>query len=586
MPEEKQMRNVFLRLLKYLIPYKANFFFALIAMIIYGATDGVVPYILKRILDDVFGSRDPQMLHYLIVFTIAFSAFRGFFGFLQRYLSSQVGLAVVKDIRNQITQKLLTLSSSFYHEHTTGNLITRVTNDTLLVRNAITDSAATVLRDSVRVIALIIAAIYLDPTLATIALIGLPICFFPIIKFGKRIRKLSRSGQEHFGGLTAILQEIILGNRVVQSFVKEDYEKERFEKENQKFTSLGNKAEKYGALTAPINEVVASLAVAGVLLYGGNSVIHGTRTQGEFIAFLTAMFLLYDPIKKTGRFNAIFQAGMAAAERIFEILDIVPEIHDAPDAEELTKPIKNIEYKNVSLSYDTSRTALENISFKVNAGQTIALVGMSGGGKSSLVNLLPRFFDPSSGVVEINGKDVRGFTLKSLRENIAVVAQNTFLFNDTVFNNIAYGLPNANAEQVYHAAEAANATEFIKALPSGYQTVLGEQGMSLSGGQRARLAIARAILKAAPILVLDEATASLDSESEGLVQEAIQRLMKGRTVFVIAHRLATITEADLILVISNGKIVESGKHKELAASNGDYSKLYKLQFKEEIAVNS
>ena len=579
-------KAICLRLVKYLKPYKRNFIFALVSMIIYGATDGIVPYILKRILDDVFGSRNQQMLNYLIIFTIIFSAIRGTFGFIQRYLSSQVGLAIVRDIRNEIAEKLLSLSSTFYQRQTSGNLITRVTNDTLLVRNALTDSAAAVLRDSVRVIALLIAAVYLDPTLAAIAFIGLPLCFLPIVQFGKRIKKLSRLGQEHFGGLTAILQEIILGHRVIQSFSKEAFEKERFVGENQKFTSLGNRAEKYGALSAPVNEIFASLAVAGVLLYGGNSVINGTRTQGQFIAFLTSMFLLYDPIKKTGRFNAVFQAGLAAAERIFEVLDEPQEIADKVGAIELSLPVEDIAYKNVWLSYQPDRWVLQDVSFNVRAGQTVALVGMSGGGKSSLVNLLPRFFDVTKGSVEINGIDIRNYKLSSLRESIAVVGQNTFLFNDTVFNNIAYGLPQTSQEKVYQAAKAANADEFISALPLSYQTVLGEQGMSLSGGQRARIAIARAILNAAPILILDEATASLDSESEGLVQEAIHRLMSGRTVFVIAHRLSTITEADLILVVSNGKVVESGTHRELITDQGDYSKLYKLQFKDDLVVNS
>ncbi len=589
-------KEISFRLLKYLRPYKSKFSLALVAMVFYGATDGIVPYILKRILDDVFGSKNPQMLYYLIVFIVIFAAFRGFFGFVQKYLSAQVGLNVVRDIRNDITNKLLTLHSSFYQDNTTGNLITRVTNDTLLVRTALTDSAAAVLRDTVRIIALLVAAFYLDPVLASIAFIGLPLCFFPIIKFGKKIRSLSRSGQDSLGGLTAILQEIILGQKVIQSFSRENFENQRFMAENQEFTSLNKKAEKYSAVTGPINEFIASMAIAGVLLYGGHSVIHGTRTQGDFIAFLTSMFLLYDPIKKTGRLNSIFQTGISAAERIFEIIDIRPHIEDAKNAETLELPISFVEFENVDFSYGaeksntsentTAKNILNQISFKAKAGQTIALVGSSGGGKSTMVNLLPRFFDPIKGEVRINNKSIKNYTLESLRSNISMVGQNTFLFNDTIYNNIAYGMPNASKEDVISAAKAANADTFITQLSDSYNTSLDEQGMNLSGGQRARLAIARAILKSAPILILDEATASLDSESEGLVQEAISRLMQNKTVFVIAHRLSTIVEADLILVISKGEIVEQGTHQELLALNGEYSKLYRLQFKQEAIVNS
>ncbi len=585
-PIKRTAKTVSLRLLNYLKPYRSKFSLALVAMVFYGATDGLVPYILKRILDDVFGSKDPQMLYYLIVFIVVFAAFRGFFGFVQKYLSAQVGLDVVRDIRNDITAKLLTLHTTFFQDNTTGNIITRVTNDTLLVRTALTDSAAAVLRDTVRIIALLIAAFYLDPVLAGIAFIGLPLCLFPIVKFGKRIRKLSRQGQDSLGGLTAILQEVILGQKVIQSFSREDYENQRFQSENQEFTSLNKKAEKYSALTGPINEFIASMAIAGVLLYGGNSVINGTRTQGDFIAFLTSLFLLYDPIKKTGRLNAVFQTGISAAERIFEVIDLRPNIADVANAVDLALPISSVEFNEVNFSYEKKKDILNQVSFNVKAGQTVALVGGSGGGKSTMVNLLLRFFDPVSGEVRINNEDIRNYKLDSLRAVVSMVGQNTFLFNDTVYNNIAYGMPNASKEDVYQAAKAANADTFIRQLPNSYDTQLDEQGMNLSGGQRARLAIARAILKSAPILILDEATASLDSESEGLVQEAISRLMKDKTVFVIAHRLSTIVSADQILVVSKGSIVERGTHLELLELNAEYSKLYKLQFREEAVVNS
>jgi len=575
--------HVYKRLFRYLLPHKKKFILALLAMVVYGATDGVLPYLLKRILDDVFGNRDQQMLKYLIMIIVGFSLVRAVFGFCQRYLAAQVGLAIVQDLRNEISRKLLTLTPAFYQKQTTGGLIARVTNDTLLVRTALTDAAAAVLRDSIRVITLLCIAFYLDPVLALIALIGLPIGFAPIIKFGKRIRKLSRAGQDYFGGLTGFLQEMITGHRVVQAFSREEHEQKRFEEENEKFTAAFRKAEKYGALSGPTNEVIASLAIAGVLLYGGNSVIQGVRTQGDFVAFLTTMFLLYEPVKKLSRINATIQTGVSASERIFEVIDEVPDIVEAENPKHLDSRELEVEFKKVSFSYDDTKSALSDISTRISSGRTIALVGMSGGGKSTFVNLIPRFYDPTKGSILINGVDIKDYSLSSLRKSISLVGQHTFLFNSSVVENISYGRPEASIEEVHQAAKAANAHEFILELPDGYKTVLGEQGMSLSGGQRARISIARAMLKNSPILVLDEATASLDSESEELVQEAIDQLIQSKTVIVIAHRLATVRNADSILVFSNGKIVESGSHDELLSENGEYSKLYKLQFKDSVS---
>jgi subfamily B ATP-binding cassette protein MsbA len=580
--------DVYRRLLRYLVPHKKKFFLALGAMIVYGATDGVVPYLLKRILDDVFGSRDQGMLYNLVLIIVGFSIIRGVFGFCQKYLAAQVGLGIVQDLRNEINRKLLYLSPAFYQTQTTGGLIARVTNDTLLVRTALTDAAAVVLRDSVRVITLLIVAFSLDPVLALIALVGLPVGFAPIIKFGKKIRRLSRAGQDYFGGLTAYLQETITGHRVVQAFSREEHEHQRFKFENEKFTNAFKKAEKYGALSGPTNEVVASLAIAAVLLYGGHSVITGARTQGDFIAFLTTMFLLYEPVKKLSRINATVQTGVSAAERIFEIIDEESDIEESLDPKHLDSRNLNIAFENVSFSYDSSHSnlvpsgkwALQNVSAQIEAGSTVALVGMSGGGKSTFVNLLPRFYDPQEGSIKLNGVDIKEYSLKSLRDSISMVSQHTFLFNTSVSDNIAYGNPSASADEVISAAKIANAHEFIENLPEGYNTILGEQGMSLSGGQRARIAIARAILRDSPILVFDEATASLDSESEDLVQDAIQRLVSGRTVLVIAHRLATVRSADSIIVLSNGRLVEKGTHDELLDQGGEYSRLYRLQFKD------
>ena len=579
------------RLFPFLRPHKKRFLIAVVSMVLYGATDGAIPIILKSILDDIFGAGNEQMLWVLVVGIIIFSLIRAVFGFLHRYYSTTVGLRIIEDLRNHITTHLLKLSPSFYSKHSTGSLVARMTNDTLLVRRGVTEVAENVLRDGIRIIALFASAVWLDPVLACIACVAIPFGILPVVKFGKRVRRLSKKGQEQFGGLTSILQELIVGHRVVQAFSMEQYEEDKFSKENRASTATLEKAEKYGALSGPSNEVLGSIAVALVIVYGGLSVIHESRTQGEFIAFISAMLLLYEPVKRLSRLNVTLQQGVAAAERVFEILDEPPEIVDSEHAIELSTQQPSISFKNVYFKYpeavalepsspkvDGAGWTLENINLQVPSGSTIALVGASGGGKSTLVNLLPRFYDIQQGSIEVEGKDIRDYTLASLRRSISIVSQHTFLFNDTVYNNIAYGRLDAPREKVIEAAKAANAHEFIEQLPQGYDTIIGEQGLRLSGGQRARIAIARALVRNAPILILDEATASLDSESEGLVQQAIETLCVGRTVLVIAHRLATVRRADKIVVIVGGKIVEQGTHRELLSSNGEYAKLHVLQF--------
>ncbi len=591
---ERSSLQVYGRLLRYLKPYRGRFLVALSAMAVYGASDGAVPYLLKRVLDDIFGSRNESMLWMIVWVIIGFAFVRGFFGFLERYLIATVGINVVRDLRNEIASKLLVLSPSFFSRESSGALLSRMTNDTLLVKTALTDAAGTILRDSVRITALLAMSIYLDPVLGLIVLVGFPLGLIPVMKFGKKVKRLSRQGQDRFGDLTALLQELVLGHKVVQSFCREDLERDRFEAGNESIAETFRRAEKYGALSGPTNELLASLAVAAVILYGGMSVISGVRTQGDFIAFVTSMLLLYEPLKKIGRVNNTVQAGVAAAERIFEILDTEPEILDRPNAVPITAERPLIEFDHVSFHYPVSERsegprangegreiALDNISLLVEPGETLALVGMSGGGKSTLVSLLPRFYDPTAGRVKINGRDIRDYTVRSLREAISIVSQHTFLFNHSVMYNIAYGRPEATKEEIIAAAQAAHAHEFIVRMPEGYDTVIGEQGLRLSGGERARIAIARALLKDAPILILDEATASLDSESEHLVQQAIDTLMSNRTTLVIAHRLSTVRRANRIVVLKHGRIVELGSHDELLRKSGEFSKLHRLQFREE-----
>ena len=573
-----------IRLLSYLKPYKKRFSCALLAMVVFGLTDGAVPFLIKEVLDEVFASRNQSALYYLPFILVGFAVVRGTASFFQRYLTASVGLRVVRDIRHQICEKLLGMSASFFGANSSGNLVAHMTNDTLLIRTAITDAAASVVRDSIRIVALVCAACYLDPLLGAIALIGLPICIWPVVKFGKRVRKFSKVGQDVLGVITGRFQEIISGIRVIQDSSREASELSKFSEENSKFTATFERAEKFGALSTPTNEVIASIAISAVLVYGGLSVISGVRSQGDFIAFLTALFLLYEPVKKLGRVNAVFQQGIAASQRIFSLLDKSSDIVELPDAAKLPKEKLAVTFNDVWFSYrntsksDTADWTLSGLSLEIHPGSTVALVGESGGGKSTLARLLLREYDVQRGSVSISGIDVRDCSLKSLRRNIAYVEQEPFLFNTTVYENVSYAEPSASKEEVYSACVAANCHDFILELPQQYDTQIGERGSRLSGGQRARLAIARALLKNSPILILDEATAALDSDSEKAVQEAIERLMVGRTVLVIAHRLATVIGADEIVVISGGEIVERGTHKSLIESNSVYARLSAHQF--------
>lgn len=578
--------GLYSRVLVYLRPYKAEFVFALLCMVLYGASDGVVPFLVKYILDGVFTKKDASLLQLLPVLLVLFSIVRALTDFGQQFLMARLGHWVVRDMRNDFNSHVLKLSPDFFIANSGAQMISGITSDVILVRTLLTDSAAAVLRDLIRAVALLVAAFYLDPVLALIAFVVFPIGIWPVYRFGRKLRKLSKQGQDAIGSLSAMMSESMVGNRVVKIFGREDFERRRFEKENQELTRTFVRSEKVRAISGPINEVLAALAISGVIIYGGYSVLNGVRSQGDFIAFLLSVFLLYDPFKKLSRVNGVIQQGLAGAQRIFEVLDTKPRIQD-PLAAQTLNASNRIEFDDVSFSYrpvdvgpahSDDVQALMNISLTIEEGKKVAIVGFSGSGKSTMADLIPRFMDPQHGMIRIGGVDISSVRLSELRSRIAMVGQHTFLFNDSVLNNIAYGNSKASPDDIVKAAKAAYADSFISALPHGYDTVLGEGGLTLSGGERQRIAIARALLKNAPILILDEATASLDNRSEREVQSALELLEQGRTSIVIAHRLSTVRDADCVVVMSEGRIVEAGTHDELLKLNGEYAKLHLLQF--------
>jgi len=543
----------------------------------YSATSGALPFLVQRVIDDVFAQKDKTSLFYLPFLIIGVFAFRGLVNFGDHYLTAYVGLRIINDVRDGLNRHLQFLSLSFFQRHPTGTLISRVTNDVSLVRSALTDSVASLIRDTTSLLALIVVAFLKDWVLATIAFVVFPASVLPITRMSKKIKRFTKRGQVAKGNLTNLLQESIQGNRIVKAFGMEKYEIDRFQEENQRVFKQSIRGSRTQSVVTPAMELLASFAIGAVVWYGGSSVIAGGRTQGEFMAFMTAMFLMYQPFKHLTRTYTTIQQGLAGAERIFEVLDEESEIKDRADARPISGFSRMIEFHDLSFGYG-DELVLNNINLKIRAGEMVALVGMSGVGKSTLADLIPRFYEVTSGKITIDGADIRDVALQSLRFQIGMVSQHTFLFNDTVRNNIAYGDPSKDMDHIVAAAQAAYAHDFIMALPQGYDTMIGELGMRLSGGQRQRLAIARALLKDAPILILDEATSSLDTDSERLVQEALENLIVRRTSLVIAHRLSTIRKATRIVVLVDGSIVEEGTHEELLARKSEYSRLYTLQF--------
>jgi subfamily B ATP-binding cassette protein MsbA len=571
--------SLYRRLLDLVKPYRVKLAFAMICMLFVSLLTAAQAFLVQPALDDVFLKKDLKILFLLPIAIILLFFIKGIFDYGQAYLMNFVGLRIVADMREKLYNHLQNLSLSFFTKTPTGILISRITNDVNLIQGAVSNAITGLLKDAFTIVGLIGVIFYRNWKLAIIAFIIFPLAIIPIKEFGKRLRKFSRKSQQRMGSITAFLHETITGNRIVKAFSMEEYEKRRFAEENERFFKIILKRVKIRAISHPLMELIGGVGVALIIWVGGYSVVRGELTPGTFFSFMTALLMLYAPVRDLSKVNLEIQEGLAAAARVYELLDTIPDIKDEEGAISLPLISKGIDFQKITFKYGTE-AVLKEISLHVKVGEVIALVGMSGAGKTSLVNLLPRFYDVEEGQILIDSIDIRKVTLKSLRDQIGLVTQQTILFNDTIRNNIAYGNIKCSDEEIIKAAKAANAYDFIQRLPQAYETVIGEQGVKLSGGERQRLSIARALLKNAPILILDEATSSLDSDSETEVQNALEYLMKGRTVFVIAHRLSTIRNAHRIIVLSDGHIVEEGTHEELMVLNGEYRRLYDLQFKD------
>jgi len=534
-------------------------------------------YLVKPALDEIFFQKNSQMLIYIPLLVALVYLVKGLCDFGQYYLMSYIGQSVIRDLRAQMFEKLEEMSVGFFVRHSTGELLSRMNNDVSMVQGAITSAITGLVRDALTVVALVCVVFYRDFKLALIALAVFPLAIYPLLAFGKKLKRYSRRMLVSLEEITERLNETITGIRIVKAFAMEDYERAKFDQVNQTLFNAFMQRFKVRALSNPVMETLGGMGVCAIVFYGGYQVINGQSTQGTFFSFMAALLMLYEPIKRINEVNITIQEGISAGERIFALLDSPTDVMDRPGAIILENVRHEILFDKVTFAYETE-PVLKDITIRIRAGEAIAVVGESGVGKSTLLDLLPRFYDVTSGRILIDGTDLRDMTQRSLRENIGIVTQQTILFDDTIRNNIAYGRPDLPLQKVMEAAKAANAHDFVINLPYGYDTMIGENGIKLSGGERQRIAIARALLKNPPVLILDEATSSLDSDSEKAVQSALEVLMRGRTTLVVAHRLSTIRNVDRINVLVNGRIAEEGSHDELLALGGEFARIYHAQF--------
>jgi len=559
-------------------PQRKRILLTFLCMVLVAGTSAGMIYLLKDVVDQVLISRDREMLYLLPGAIIGLALISGIAGYFEAVNMEVIGHRMVANLQSAMYRGIIRADLQFFHDNSVGNLIARFINDANLLRYSMAKALTGLVKDSLLVIFLLAILVVHNWSLAFLTIFVFPLALYPIVRIGKRMRKISRNTQVETGDLTTLLDETFQGARHVKAYTMEERESERASEAIERVFSLTRKAARVQAISRPLMETLGGIALACAILYGGLLVIEGTMTTGELASFMAALLAAYKPMKNIANLNATLQQGLAAAQRVYSVLDLQSHVTDADNARSIGDVRGEIRFEDVHFRYTDKSKALNGIDLQVDAGMTVALVGPSGAGKSTVLNLIPRFYDVESGRVTIDGQDVRDITLHSLRSNIALVSQEILLFDDTVRANIAYGKPDATDEEIFQAAKDAGAAEFISQFPDGYDTHVGGRGAKLSGGQRQRVAIARAMLKDAPILLLDEATSALDTETERVVQSALSRLKQGRTTVVIAHRLSTIVDADSIFVMEDGRILEAGTHAELIARGGAYAKLYAMQF--------
>ena len=576
---EKSIKLVKRLIREHVRPYFSKLFLAAICMAIVAAATATNAWLMQPVLDEVFLNKNAQLLLLVPFAVMAIAIVKGVASYGESIFMEYSGEKIISDVRYRLFSHLMNADLNFFHKNSSGKLISRFTFDVGLLRASVSTALTGIAKDSMTLIFLLALMFYQDWFLAIIAFFVFPAAVLPILYIGRRIRKISTSTQSEIGSFASLLSQIFQSARYVKAYTMQKYEKKRAKKIVEDLFNLIYKSVRIRSRTRPILESLGGIAIALVIFYGGSKVISGATTPGTFFSFITALLMAYQPLKRLANFNVNIQDGLAAADRIFKLLDQKPEITDSLNAKKYFHKKGEIEFKKVKFSYGSkSSHALNTINLKIPGGKTVALVGKTGAGKSTILNLIPRFYDINNGEIIIDKKNIKNYKIQSLRKKIALVSQEVTLFDDTIRSNIAYGNPNCTEKQLLDAAKKADAHEFITSFNNGYKSLVGEQGIQLSGGQRQKIAIARAILKDAPILLLDEATSSLDTNSEKDIQKSLRKLMKNKTTLVIAHRLSTILDADLIYVIDNGIVLEKGNHKTLMKNKGLYSKLYKLQF--------